>query len=354
MEIPSSRIIADDIAQLEEQLSDSSVIRNAGKMKELSGELKHKRELFDALSTLEEVQTEIGEFESAAEGTDAELAEMARQELPDALKKQEVLQSQVETLVIPVDPRDTRDVVLEIRAGAGGEEAALFASELFTAYTRYAQEHGWRVSLIGKSVSEQNGFKEVIAEISGQNVFGTLKYESGVHRVQRVPTTEKQGRIHTSTVTVAILPQAEDVDVEIRNEDLRIDTYRASGAGGQHVNKTDSAVRITHIPTGLVVACQEERSQHKNKAKAMRLLRSRLLEAQEEKKMKAEAQARKSQVGTGDRSEKIRTYNFPQDRITDHRIKENWSNIESVLAGVWDPVFTALHEAARKGHSQGN
>jgi peptide chain release factor 1 len=198
---------------------------------------------------------------------------------------------------------------------------------------------------LNTSFSEQGGYKEVVAELTGSNVFGTMKYERGVHRVQRVPTTEKQGRIHTSTVTVAVLPQAEETDLEIRTEDLRIDTYRASGAGGQHVNKTSSAIRITHLPTNTVVAVQDERSQHKNKEKAMSILRSRLLEAEEEKQHKAMASERKQQVGTGDRSEKIRTYNFPQDRITDHRIKESWSNIPAVMEGAWDDIFTSLRQA---------
>ena len=276
---------------------------------------------------------------------------LAEDDVTRLTAEQAKLEAQLQELLVPKDPRDERDVILEIRAGAGGDEASLFAHELFRAYTRYGEEHGWNTHIVSSSKSEQGGFKEVIAEVTGTAVYGTLKYEMGVHRVQRVPETEKQGRIHTSTVTVAVLPQAKEADIEIKTEDLRIDTYRASGAGGQHVNKTDSAIRITHEPTGTVVAVQDERSQHKNKAKAMTILRSRLLEAQEEAKARKEASERKSQVGTGDRSEKIRTYNYPQDRITDHRIKQNWSNIPGVMDGNLGPLFEALVQASRAASS---
>jgi peptide chain release factor 1 len=348
MKLPSIENLAKAIELLTTKMSDPAVMRNAAQIKELAGELRHTRELHDATSRLLAIAKEKDELADLINESDPDMARLAKDDLETITQEEGKLTHKLEELLIPQDPLNTRDVVLEIRAGAGGEEAALFASELFRAYGRYAESHGWRVTIVNKSMSEQEGFKEIIAEISGESVFGILKFESGVHRVQRVPATEKQGRIHTSTVTVAVLPQAEEVDIEIRPEDLRVDVYRASGAGGQHVNKTSSAIRITHIPTGLVVACQEERSQHKNREKALRLLRSRLLDAQQKKKDQEQAAARKSQVGTGDRSEKIRTYNFPQDRITDHRIKENWSNIEGVMLGNWDPIFTTLANADRE------
>jgi peptide chain release factor 1 len=245
---------------------------------------------------------------------------------------------------LPKDPNEDRNIILEIRAGAGGDEAGLFAADLMRMYTRYVEAHRWAMEPIDSSVSERGGIKEIAVQISGPGVWAHFKYERGVHRVQRVPTTEASGRIHTSTATVAVLPEAEEVDMKIDAGDLRIDTYRASGAGGQHINKTDSAVRITHMPTGFVVACQDERSQIKNRAKAMKLLRSRLLEQLQEKQAKEISQDRRNQVGTGDRSEKIRTYNFPQDRITDHRINFNVHNLPSVMEGNLDPLIHELQK----------
>jgi len=350
MKLPDPKILSTEIAALEAQMSDPEVSRDPNKIKHLSREVTSKRQLLDPLEEIVEVSTEIADAQLLMQENDEELVAMAQDDLARLETKAKALQDHIEELLIPRDPRDERDIILEIRAGAGGEEAALFAGELFRAYTRYGELHNWKTHIISGSKSEQGGFKEVIAEITnsgGPDVFGTLKFERGVHRVQRVPATEKQGRTHTSTITVAVLAQAEEVDIEVKTEDLRIDTYRASGAGGQHVNKTSSAIRITHLPTNTVVAVQDERSQHKNKEKAFRILRSRLLEAREEAIHAKAASERKSQVGTGDRSEKIRTYNFPQDRITDHRIKESWSNIPSVMAGDFSPIFSALSAADR-------
>lgn len=348
MQLPSTQELQEKIQHISDKMSSPETMRNANAIKELAVELNHTKDLHEAVSRLDAIEQEKLELTTLANEQDTEMAALAQEDLTRLAKEEAELTTKLEDLLVPIDPLDARDIVLEIRAGAGGEEAALFAADLFRAYTRYAEVRGWKVAIVSKSLSEQAGFKEIIAEISGDNVFGTLKFERGVHRVQRVPETEKQGRIHTSTVTVAVLPQAQEVDIEIKPEDLRIDTYRASGAGGQHVNKTSSAVRITHMPTGVVVACQEERSQHKNKEKAMNILRAKIFEMQAEEKRKKEAAARKTQVGTGDRSEKIRTYNYPQDRITDHRIKENWSNIEGVMQGHWDTIFETLAQADRE------
>jgi len=330
---PHIEKFAKRMTEVENELGDPKVFENNRRAQELGREYSRLKELVAQGNRYLKARNELSENRTLAEGTDAEMAEMAREEMARLEEEVPQLEKQVQLGLVPPDPTDSRNTIVEIRAGAGGNEAALFAGDLYRMYTHYATSQGWQHELLGSSGAELGGFREVIFNLSGEDVYKRIKYESGVHRVQRVPATEASGRIHTSTVTVAVLPEAEDVDVEIDPAELEVDVYRSSGPGGQSVNTTDSAVRITHKPTGLVVTCQDEKSQHKNKAKAMKVLRSRLLDqrlAEEQAKYAAE---RKSQVGTGERNERIRTYNFPQNRVTDHRIELTLHSLPQFMEG---------------------
>ncbi|MCL6621386.1 MAG: peptide chain release factor 1 [Syntrophobacterales bacterium] len=328
---------------LENRLADPEVLRQQEEYLRLSKEHAELAPLVQAFRRYRQVQKELADSQSLLkEETDEELKALAREEIQSLKEQLAALEEELKFLLLPKDPNDEKNVILEIRAGTGGEEACLFAADLFRMYSRLAERRGWKLEVLSHSPTGLGGFKEIIAAISGDRVYSQLKYESGTHRVQRVPETESQGRIHTSAVTVAILPEAEEVDVQINPEDLRIDVFRSSGPGGQSVNTTDSAVRITHLPTGLVVTCQDEKSQHKNKAKALKVLRARLLDAKMQEQQAQIARERKSQVGSGDRSERIRTYNFPQGRLTDHRIGLTLYRLADILEGDLDELLQAL------------
>lgn len=331
------------LAALEGKLSDPKLVTNRSEYREVVKEHAHLNRLHELYVQYEKVAEELkASRKMLQEEDDPELLELARNDVAELMDKTVELERALKLLLIPRDPNDDRNIFLEIRAGTGGDEAALFVSDLFKMYSRFAELKGWKVEIMSSNPIGIGGFKEIIALISGDQVYSMLKYERGVHRVQRVPETEAQGRVHTSAVTVAVIPEAEDVELNIDPAELRIDTFRASGAGGQHVNKTESAIRITHLPTGLVVSCQDEKSQHKNKAKALKVLRARLLDKLEQDRHDQISEDRRSQVGSGDRSERIRTYNYPQGRVTDHRINLTLYKLESVLQGRLEDVINPL------------
>ncbi|MDP3057297.1 MAG: peptide chain release factor 1 [bacterium] len=331
------------------ELSNPEIFSDIQRTQKLMKKQKKLTETIKKMERLAKVKTEIRENEEILKTEkDNDLIKMTEDELKKLQKELNKLEPEVTDEINPPDPRDSRDTIVEIRAGTGGEEAALFAADLFRMYTKYAEKNGWQPILIDSSASASGGFKDVTFEINGENVYRYMKYESGVHRVQRIPTTEKAGRIHTSTASVAVLPHAEEADVVIRPQDLKFDVFRSGGPGGQNVNKTESAIRVTHLPTGLVVKCQDEKSQHKNKEKALNVLRSRLLAAEIEKKEIEDRAMRKEQIGTADRSEKIRTYNFAQNRVTDHRIKQSWQDLDKILEGHIENIVDALRKELEK------
>jgi len=340
----------EEVARL---LSDAAVITDKDRFRELSKEYARLGPVAEDFAAYQKLEKDIAESKELSDGDDAELRDLADVEQRELVAHRDEIERGLLAHLVPKDPDDDANLFLEVRAGTGGDEAAIFAGDLFRMYSRYAERQGWNVEVLSSNPGEHGGYREIITRVAGKGAYSKLKFESGVHRVQRVPETEAQGRIHTSTVTVAVFPEPEDVgEIEINKADLKVDTYRASGAGGQHVNKTDSAIRITHLPTGIVVECQDERSQHKNRARAMSLLGARLRSAEEEKRHAETAEKRRSLVGTGDRSERIRTYNFPQGRLTDHRINLTLYKLDDVVEGDLDDVIGPLaneHRADQLG-----
>jgi peptide chain release factor 1 len=335
--------------ELEVQIGDPQIIKDNQRYKKLVQEHAGLRETVEVFNEYKKALQELVDSKTLLEGeTDQEIQEMAREEIEALEEKTGELEERLKYLLIPKDPLDYKNIIMEIRAGTGGEEAALFSADLFRMYSRYTEDRKWKLEILSSNETGIGGFKEIIFSITGKNVYEDLRYESGGHRVQRVPTTESGGRIHTSAVTVAVLPEAEETDIEINQEDLKVDVYRSSGPGGQSVNTTDSAVRITHIPTGLVVTCQDEKSQHKNKAKALKVLRARLYEIEEKKRQQERAEARRNQIGSGDRSERIRTYNYPQNRVTDHRINLTLYKLDAVMEGHVEEIIEALKRESKK------
>jgi peptide chain release factor 1 len=326
-------------------LGDSETIADQNRFRDLSREYSELESVVRCYAEFSQVQADLEEARAMLEDSDADLREMAREEIESGSERQAELEQELQTLLLPRDARDSHNVFLEIRAGTGGDEAAIFSGDLFRMYSRFAEKMRWKIEVLSERPGEHGGYKEIISRVEGKDVYAQLKFESGAHRVQRVPETESQGRIHTSACTVAVMAEADDVDeIEINKSDLRVDTYRASGAGGQHVNKTDSAIRLTHLPTGIVVECQDERSQHKNRARAMSLLQAKLMTSAQDKQAAEQAEERRNLVGTGDRSDRIRTYNFPQGRLTDHRINLTLYKLAEVMEGDLDAVVGPLRQ----------
>jgi peptide chain release factor 1 len=335
--------------EVQKEASDPNIVKDQKRYREVMQECTNLAEIVAEYEQYQRVDGEIAAAqEMLDEASDQEMRKLAQDEIKDLEHRKDELQQSLKMMLVPTDPLDGKNIIMEIRAGTGGDEAALFAADLYRMYSKYAEDKNWRLEILSSHGTGIGGFKEIIFSISGKQVYADLRYESGVHRVQRVPVTEAGGRIHTSAVTVAVLPEAEETDIEIRQEDLRFDVYRSSGPGGQSVNTTDSAVRVTHIPTGMVVTCQDEKSQHKNKAKALRVLRARLYELEEQKRQAERAESRRSQVGSGDRSERIRTYNFPQNRVTDHRINLTLYKLDSVIEGDMASIVDALKLTAKE------
>ncbi len=333
---------------LHQMLSDPNIVTDREQLQKLAREYKDLSGIVDVNKKYAQVRQNIEEDQMLLSSSDEELADLARDEIRELKREQQRLEEKLKLMLVPENPRDKGNAIVEIRAGTGGGEASLFAADLFRMYSKFAERQGWHIEIMGSNPTEIGGFKEVVFSVEGSGAFGKMRYESGVHRVQRVPITESSGRIHTSAASVVVLPEPEEVEVQVDPKDLRVDVFRSSGPGGQSVNTTDSAVRITHIPTGVVATCQDEKSQHKNKAKALKVLRARVLDQIQEKQQRVVAQSRKSQVGTGDRSAKIRTYNFPQGRLTDHRVGLTLYKLEQVLAGELEEVIQTLKTEERK------